>query len=261
MGVLFSCCDSEPTFGTKVRSIVDRIKFSDDEEENLLKRKIVYKRFVSQVMYYESASASVASQYNFLRLMITIGSMLLPTLQTIQGNKKVIDYDIYIYWSSIFVSLIIMVCNGLVTLFKIDRTHVLYNLTSEKLKRAGWNYIERSGDYQFNKDGSEASYSDNLIQFFNEIEQIKLQTTMKEFGEQHSEHAESRDSGKESQYEEKEKEKEEEKYSNDQKTSFLNKKLDEIDKKKIDNVNSDKELPTFGKKDEMLEIEEGTRTK
>ena len=41
MGVLFSCCDKEPTFGTKVRSIVDRIKFSDDEEENLLKRKIL----------------------------------------------------------------------------------------------------------------------------------------------------------------------------------------------------------------------------
>ena len=97
MGILFSCCDKEPNFGTKVRSIVERIKFSDDEEENLLKKKIVYKRYVTQVMYYESAAVSVSAQYNFLRLMITIGSMLLPTLQTIQGNKKVIEYDIYIY--------------------------------------------------------------------------------------------------------------------------------------------------------------------
>jgi hypothetical protein len=254
MGVLFSCCDKEPTFGTKVRSIVDRIKFSDDEEENLLKKKIVYKRYVTQVMYYESAAASVSSQYNFLRLMITIGSMLLPTLQTIQGNKKVIEYDIYIYWSSIIVSLIIMVCNGLVTLFKIDRTHVLYNLTSEKLKRAGWNYIERSGDYQYNKDGSVANYSDNLIQFFNEIEQIKLQTTMKEFGEQHTEHTEGREhSIKEPLYEDDQ---------NNQRTSFLNKKLNELDDIKIkENNDVEKEIPTFGEKNNTIEIEQDTKSK
>ena len=255
MGVLFSCCNSEPTFGTKVKSIVDKINFSQDEEDNLLKRKIIYKRFVSQVMYYESAAANVSSQYNFLRLMITIGSMLLPTLQTIQGNKKVLEYDIYIYWSSIFVSLIIMVCNGLVTLFKIDRAHALYNLTSEKLKKAGWNYIERSGDYQFNQDGSEASYSDNLIQFFNEIEQIKLQTTMKEFGEQDPSHSAESNTKEIVQPEKKE-------YI-ERRPSFLSKKLEEIDNKKIKNkdiVNAEKDLPTFGKKDTVIEIEQETKT-
>ena len=251
MGVLFSCCDKEPTFGTKVRSIVDRIKFSDDEEENLLKRKIVYKRFVTQVMYYESAAASVSLQYNFLRLMITIGSMFLPTLQTIQGNKKVIEYDIYIYWSSIIVSLIIMVCNGLVTLFKIDRTHVLYNLTSEKLKRAGWNYIERSGDYQFNKDGSIANYSDNLIQFFNEIEQIKLQTTMKEFGEQHTEHTVESSDGSAKEIVNKD----------NQQNSFLNKKIDELEQRKIKEYNEDeKVLPAFGHENEIVDLEKDTKS-
>jgi hypothetical protein len=254
MGVLFSCYNSEPTFGTKVKSIIDKINFSDEEEDNLLKRKIIYKRFVSQVMYYESAAANVSSQYNFLRLMITIGSMLLPTLQTIQGNKKVLAYDIYIYWSSIFVSLVIMVCNGLVSLFKLDRTYTLYNLTSEKLKKAGWNYIERSGDYQFNKDGTLANYSDNLIKFFNEIEQIKQQTTMKEFGEEESSQKVESNSNKELEYPVK-------KEYDDKKPSFLSKKLEEIDNKKINNEDTEKELPTFAKKDTVIEIKEEDKSK
>ena len=115
--------------------------------------------------------------------MITIGSMLLPTLQTIQGNKEISMYDTYIFWISIFVSLKIMICNGFIALFKIDQRYTLYNLTSEKLKKAGWNYLERTGKYTLTENNELADYSYNLILFFEEIEQIKEQTTMKEFGD------------------------------------------------------------------------------
>lgn len=189
MGIISSCLctNKEPSFSNRIRSVIDKIKFSEDENEDELKRKIIYKRYVSQVTFYEKASEDVTSQYNFLRLMITIGSMMLPTLQTIQGNSKVIEYDSYIFWSSIGVSLMIMISNGLITLFKIDQLYTLYNLSSEKLKRAGWNYLQRSGKYHLNEWGEEASYSENLVIFFNEIEQIKLQTTMKEFGDENNE--------------------------------------------------------------------------
>ena len=189
MGIINTCLFSnkEPSFSNRIHSVIDKIKFSEDEDENELKRKIIYKRYVSQVNFYEKASEDVTSQYNFLRLMITIGSMMLPTLQTIQGNAKVVEYDSYIFWASIGVSLLIMISNGLITLFKIDQLYTLYNLCSEKLKRAGWNYLERSGKYHLNEWGEEASYSENLVIFFNEIEQIKLQTTMKEFGDENNE--------------------------------------------------------------------------
>ena len=173
-------------FGDTVCSIIDNIKFSDNDEENLLKRKIMYKRFVNEVDYYEKIASNITLQYNFLRIMITIGSMLLPTLQTIQGNKQITMYDSYIFWISIFVSLKIMICNGIISLFKIDQRYTLYNLTSEKLKKAGWNYLERTGRYTFTKNNEEADYSYNLILFFEEIEQIKEQTTIKEFGDETS---------------------------------------------------------------------------
>jgi hypothetical protein len=171
------------SFGDTVCSIVDGIKFSDDEKENTLKRKIVYKRFVNEVDYYENIASKITVQYNFLRIMITICSMLLPTLQTIQGNKEISMYDTYIFWISIFVSLKIMICNGFIALFKIDQRYTLYNLTSEKLKKAGWNYLERTGKYTLTENNELADYSYNLILFFEEIEQIKEQTTMKEFGD------------------------------------------------------------------------------
>ena len=171
------------SFGDTVCSIVDNIKFSDDDTENKLKRKIVYKRFVNEVDYYENIASKITLQYNFLRIMITIGSMLLPTLQTIQGNKQISMYDNYIFWISIFVSLKIMICNGFIALFKIDQRYTLYNLTSEKLKKAGWNYLERTGKYTLTENNELADYSYNLILFFEEIEQIKEQTTMKEFGD------------------------------------------------------------------------------
>ena len=174
------------SFGDTVCSIIDNIKFSDNDAENLLKRKIIYKRFVNEVDYYEKIASNITLQYNFLRIMITIGSMLLPTLQTIQGNKQITMYDSYIFWISIFVSLKIMICNGIISLFKIDQRYTLYNLTSEKLKKAGWNYLERTGRYTFTKNNEEADYSYNLILFFEEIEQIKEQTTIKEFGDETS---------------------------------------------------------------------------
>ena len=162
------CC-AYSDFERRVYPIIDNLDISP------FKKNIIRKRYVKLVLNYEAHYDVTHYRYNLCRVLISVGSMMLPTLQTIQNNENVASIKDEIFWSAIGTSLTVMVCNNIISMFSLDRRYIMYAVTCEKLKSIGWQYFEESGMF------SNSCHADNYVKFWNEIEKtIKLQI-MSEF--------------------------------------------------------------------------------
>lgn len=165
-------------FEKRVNPLIDNIKLSK------YKRNILKKRYTKLVIYYENYAENVRRKYNLCRIVISVGSMILPTLQTIQNNETVSAYKDVIFWAAIGTSLGVMISNNLISMFSLDRRYIMYAVTAEKLKAVGWKYFELSDMF------SNKSHLENWIPFWNEVEKIKKLQVIAEFTDNDDKHHE-----------------------------------------------------------------------
>ena len=174
-GCCKKCCNSMcacfSDFESKVQAVVDDLPLSVE------KKKIIRKRFIREVIYYEKKRKSSTRKYNSCRLVIAIGSMMLPTLQTIQGSENVKGWNTELFWAAIGTSLSVMISNTFISMFHLDKRYFAYHLTNEKLKSIGWKYFELSGSF------SGKTHEENWTKFWNEIEKAKFLQVSSEFSE------------------------------------------------------------------------------
>jgi len=156
-------------FEKRVNPLIDNIKLSK------YRRNILKKRYTKLVIYYENYAADINKKYNVCRLIISVGSMILPTLQTIQNNESVAAYKDEIFWAAIGTSLSVMISNNLISMFSLDRKYIMYAVTAEKLKSIGWKYFELSDMF------STKTHIENWVLFWNEVEKIKKLQVIAEF--------------------------------------------------------------------------------
>ena len=156
-------------FEKRINPLIENIKLSK------YKRNILKKRYSKLVVYYDNYAANIRWKYNTCRIVISIGSMILPTLQTIQNNENVAFIKDEIFWAAIATSLSVMISNNLISMFALDRRYIMYAVTAEKLKAVGWKYFELSDIF------SNKTHIENWILFWNEVEKIKKLQVMSEF--------------------------------------------------------------------------------
>ena len=156
-------------FEKRVNPLIDNIKLSK------YKRNILKKRYTKLVIYYENYAADINRKYNICRVIISVGSMILPTLQTIQNNETVVAYKDEIFWAAIGTSLSVMISNNLISMFALDRKYIMYAVTAEKLKAVGWKYFELSDMF------CTKTHLENWVLFWNEVEKIKRLQVIAEF--------------------------------------------------------------------------------
>jgi len=156
-------------FEKRVNPLIDNIKLSK------YKRNILKKRYTKLVIYYENYAADINRKCNICRVIISVGSMILPTLQTIQNNETVVAYKDEIFWAAIGTSLSVMISNNLISMFALDRKYVMYAVTAEKLKAVGWKYFELSDMF------CTKTHLENWVLFWNEVEKIKRLQVIAEF--------------------------------------------------------------------------------
>ncbi len=156
-------------FEKRVNPLIDNIKLSR------YKRNILKKRYTKLVIFYENYAADINRKYNICRIIISVGSMILPTLQTIQNNETVASIKDEIFWAAIATSLSVMISNNLISMFSLDRRYIMYAVTAEKLKAVGWKYFELSDIF------STKTHIENWVLFWNEVEKIKKLQVIAEF--------------------------------------------------------------------------------
>ena len=132
-----------------------------------------------------------ASNYSFLyysgHIIITVGSLFVPALLSIQYSNSTHDtsttpFQIQIFWSTWVISLLVTIFNGILTLFKIDKKYFFLNAMLERVRSEGWQYIQLTGRYSGQLINHNIPTHENQFIFFcHRVEKFKLKQVSEEY--------------------------------------------------------------------------------
>ena len=171
-------CNKQHKFRKNIVYIIENAELDD------YKKAILIRRFVKQVVYYERKCDTYRYYYNLFRTSVTIGSILLPALLSIQNISLTSDknkdqkFQNVVYWLTWGISLGVTVCNGIIQLYSLDKLYYSSSMLTEKLKSEGWKFFQLSGRYIFFTTHDEA-----FIPFCDEIEKLKMEQVTHEYSE------------------------------------------------------------------------------
>ena len=143
-----------------------------DEFNKLLLRR----RFLRLHQEFERRCFYISILFHISRLIITVGSLIVPALLSIQytgGSSK--DTTMEIYWTAWTLSLLVTTSNGILTLFKIDKKYYSLHTSMEQLRSEGWQFLELSGRYSgFYTPNEKPTHQNQFLYFCHVIEKIKM---------------------------------------------------------------------------------------
>lgn len=119
--------------------------------------------------------------FHSARCVITIGSLIVPALLSIQYTNGV-NANMAIYWTTWVISLLVTVCNGLITLLKVDKHYYHLHTVREHLISDGWQFLSLTGKYSgFHTPGETATHTNQFVYFCHSIEKIRMQQIQEEY--------------------------------------------------------------------------------
>ena len=131
--------------------------------------------------------------YSFLfftgHFIITVGSLIVPALLSVQYTNSAdsslvtTDFQMRIYWSTWFLSLLVTTSNGILVLFKVDKKYYSLHTSLERLRSEGWQYLELTGRYSgVLTHYVEPATHENQYRFFTHyVEKMKLKQVEDEY--------------------------------------------------------------------------------
>lgn len=169
---MLSCCTN--VTHNRIGNMIDELELLE-YQKTLLKN-----RFLDQVVLYDKKAKTAEFFYILFSVFITIGSIILPALLSIQqmdysDNDETDErIQITIYWITWTISLVITICNGLIQLLGLNKQYLSYVRTREKMLSEGWYYFQLTGDYK------DSTHKLSFSEFCEEIEKIKQNQVDKE---------------------------------------------------------------------------------
>lgn len=155
-----------------------------------LHKTIFQHRFLHVLNTFETRCKYLAVLYHILRIFVTVGSLIVPALLSIQysdtsSNTSIKDPQSFayeIYWATWVISLLVTTSNGIVSVFKIDKKYFFLHTTMEQLRSEGWQYLELSGRYSgFYSPGLPPSHENQFVYFCHAVEKIKMHQVEEEY--------------------------------------------------------------------------------
>ena len=104
---------------------------------SLIEKQIILSRFVHLIEHLSKRVRMYSRIFYVGHAMITVGSLFVPALLSIQNSTGVTEFSSQIYWATFIISLLVTTCNGILTLFKIDKKFYFLNTTLERLRTEG----------------------------------------------------------------------------------------------------------------------------
>ncbi len=162
------------------------------EKTNLdeLKKIIFQERFLQVLKTFEARCVRLDWFFHTLRILVTVGSLIVPALLSIQysdtsASTSIKDPDSFayeIYWATWVISLLVTTSNGIVSVFKIDKKYYFVHTTMEQLRSEGWQYLELSGRYSgFHTPGVHPTHENQFVYFCHAVEKIKMHQIEEEY--------------------------------------------------------------------------------
>jgi hypothetical protein len=133
----------------RIEKLFDRIKTTNQTES--FGKDAVKQRFIFILHNFQKRAVLYARFYYFGHFIVTVGSLIVPALLSIQYTSKnsldPTNFDERIYWATWILSLLVTIFNGILTLFNVDKKYFIFQILLEKLKSEAYQYFTLSGRY------------------------------------------------------------------------------------------------------------------
>jgi hypothetical protein len=150
----------------------------DELDLSPLQKSIVKSRYISLVEDTYARANRIALIYYISHLIVTVGSLIVPALMSIQYMTAQNE----IYWVTWSLSLLVTTSNGLLVFFKIDKKYLYLHTNVEKLTTEGWQFSQLSGHYSgFHTPGKAPTHENQFIFFCHRVEKIRMREVDDEY--------------------------------------------------------------------------------
>ncbi len=166
-------CKREPD---QIDAIVDAFGKTKLDE---LQKESLQKRYKFLLQGYQGRAHRYNYAYHGLRITVTIGSLIVPALLSVQNTGPLSDE---IYWFVWVLSLFVTISNGILTLLKVDKKYFTLNTTYQLLLSEGWQFIELSGRFSgFYTPGQDATHVNQYKFFCHFLEKVRMKQVEDEY--------------------------------------------------------------------------------
>lgn len=142
---------------------------------------IIKQRFIPLVRDVQVRAMYMSLMFYSSRVTVTVGSLLVPALLSIQNNSSR-EFAEKVYWAAWFTSLLVTICNGLQTLFKLDKKYYATYAMFEQLVSEGWQYVSLTSKYSgYYTAGRPPTHENQFIIFCHSVEKIKMRQVEEEY--------------------------------------------------------------------------------
>jgi len=147
-----------------------------------VEKEIIQTRFLSMLENFQKRARQYAALFFVGHFIITVGSLFVPALLSIQNSTYATNHSDFggqVYWITFALSLLVTMCNGMLTLFKVDKKYYFLNTTMERLRSEGWQYVGLTGRYSGH--GIVPTHQNQFLTFTHYIEKIKMKQVEEEY--------------------------------------------------------------------------------
>lgn len=150
---------------------------------NSYQKTILKERYSSVLLEYKSRRILYAWLFHSLRSIITIGSLIVPALLSVQFGSSTSELaTAAMYWITWTLSLLVTMSNGIFTLYKVDKKYFMFHTIYEQLISEGWQFLELTGKYSGFYTPNQKPTHENQFRFFcHAIEKIKMKQVEEEY--------------------------------------------------------------------------------
>lgn len=147
-----------------------------------IEKTTIRTRYIELLLSFNRRCRVYGFLFRLLRIIVTVGSLLVPALLSVQYDEK---YKTNMYWATWIISLAVTTSNGIFTLFKIDKKYYFINTIRELLVSEGWQYIALTGRYgtggHLPVEGGVRTHAALFPYFCHYVEKIKLKQVEEEY--------------------------------------------------------------------------------
>ena len=173
-------CRHKPIHIQSIQRNFQKVNFQEQT------KYVVYDRMIDLLYEYHDRACRYSSSFHILRVVITIGSLIVPALLSVQymdGQVSPVSATMssQVYWTVWVLSLLVTMSNGIMTLLKIDKKHFVMNTTFQHLLSECWQFIELSGRYSVSYDGNPNTHDKQFLAFCHMLEKIRMKQVQDEY--------------------------------------------------------------------------------
>ena len=160
---------------------MQRMKYADhmdglfDELTDLtvLQRHTIKERYRFLMSEYRYRCRIYAVLFYVFRMTMTVGSLAVPALLSIQNTSSASNY---LYWMTWGISLAVTAANGITTLFKLDKRFFALHATAERIRSETWQYIQLSGRYSghHGHNHHKPTHTNQYVYYCTQLEKINM---------------------------------------------------------------------------------------